>query len=176
MSKITNPILLDSTGQDINATLQGILKVLQSQSAIIDDNFTSNSTVWSSKKITDALTTIATAEGISFSIEPIAATPIEITTVIEEPATLIIKHTGSGKTIHYEITLPNAGSFNWNTGVLTLNDGSISNLEGFAIMAFPGTNTLSINIGTMAANYHTLTTTCDCSWEVISGGSAAEEE
>lgn len=179
MSTITKPILLDSTGQDINATLQGILKVLQAQSPVIDDNITSDTTVWSSQKITNALTSLVSVEGQEVSIEPIAATPIEIISVVEEPASLILKHAGNGKTIHYEIAIPQAGSFNWSTGILTLEDGSISNLEGFSIMAFPGTNTLSINNGTMTLNYHTLAaggSTCDCSWDIISGGSAAEEE
>ena len=40
MSKITSPILLDSTGQDIHDTLVGIQEALLAQKTCIDDNVT----------------------------------------------------------------------------------------------------------------------------------------
>ena len=49
MSKVTNPILLDSTGQDINATLRSIQYALQCRNTIIDDEITSDTSTWSSK-------------------------------------------------------------------------------------------------------------------------------
>lgn len=180
MSTITSPILLDSTGQDINATLQGIQYALQCRNTLINDEITSNTTVWSSKKITEALTTTSTKEGSTVVFEPIAATPIDIVTIVDKQTTLTITHSGNGKTIIYETVVPAAGEFHWSSGDLILLDGSVADLEGFSMMAFPGTNTLSINDGnTMKVCYRTIAVgsneSCDCSWDVISGGTAAEE-
>ena len=61
MSKITSPILLDTTGQEINDTLKGIQDVLLAQNTLINDETTAANRVWSSKKITEALTTTETS-------------------------------------------------------------------------------------------------------------------
>lgn len=179
MSKVTNPILLDSTGQDINATLRSIQYALQCRNTIIDDEITSDTLTWSSKKIADALTSAATETGAEVTIEPIAATPIDIVTTVAEQTTLVITHTGNDVSKQYEAVIPAAGEFHWTNGDLILPDGSVANLEGFSIMAFEGPNTLTVNEGTMKVSYHVIGFSsggsCDCSWSVISGGTAAEE-
>ena len=181
MSKITSPILLDSTGQDINATLESIKCALMERNTLIDDTITSDTRVWSSKKIVEALTTTKSATGSTINIAPIAATPIVIITKVQEQTTLIITHTNGTKTLEYSIVVPAAGTLNWVTGELELVNGTVASLVGHSIMALKGTNTFSINKGTMELKYRTIAigesggNSCDCSWDVISGGSAAEE-
>ncbi len=180
MSKITSPILLDSTGQDINATLDSIKCALLERNTLIDDTVTSSTRVWSSKKIVEALTTTKSTTGSTISVTPIAATPIVITTTVQGQTTLSITHTNGTKTLEYSIVVPAAGTLNWATGELELTDGTVASLVGHSIMALNGTNTFSINEGTMELKYRTIAAgegggSCDCSWDVISGGSAAEE-
>ena len=177
MSTITAPILLDSTGQDINKTLQGIQEAILAQNTLIDDNTTAANRVWSSKKITDALTVTETASGSTVVCSPIAATPIVVECDVLEPTTLTLKQSTAAKTIERSVVIPVAGHFNWSTGNLELADGTVVSLVGNSIMALNGTNTFTINVGSMTVTYRTIGTSSssDPSWDVISGGSAAEE-
>ena len=177
MSTVTAPILLNSTGQDINKTLQGIQEALLAQNTLIDDNTTGANRVWSSKKITDALTATKTDSGNPVICSPIAATPVIIECDVLEPTTLTLTQSTSTKTIERSVVIPVAGHFNWATGNLELSDGTIVSLVGNSIMALSGTNTFTINVGSMTVTYRTIGTgsSSDPSWDVISGGSAAEE-
>ena len=79
MSKITSPILLDSTGQETNKILQQISDSLLAANTLIDDASVSENRVWSSKKIIDALTVEAVETGTSFvSFDSIGATRPQI--------------------------------------------------------------------------------------------------
>ena len=79
MSKITSPILLDSTGQDINNTLKGIHDALKAANTLIDDNSVSSDRIWSSQKIIEALTIDAVENGTNFvSFDSIGATRPQI--------------------------------------------------------------------------------------------------
>jgi hypothetical protein len=79
MSKVTSPILLDSTGQETNKILQQISDTLLAANTLIDDNSVSNDRVWSSQKIIDALTIDAVETGTNFvSFDSIGATRPQI--------------------------------------------------------------------------------------------------
>jgi hypothetical protein len=79
MSKITSPILLDSTGQETNKILAQISDSLLAANTLIDDNSVSNDRVWSSQKIIDALTIDAVENGTNFvSFDSIGATRPQI--------------------------------------------------------------------------------------------------
>lgn len=182
MSKITSPILLDTTGQNINETLQGIQYALQCKNTVIDDTITSDTTTWSSKKIAEALTTTAIEHGATVTFTPIAATPIIVAGNVEA-GTLTLVQTNSTQTIERSVYIPVAGHFTWTTGELIVaENGEVARLAANSIKALPGTNTLTISAGTMDVKYRTIGTSggsddgsCDCSWDIISGGSAAEE-
>lgn len=178
MSKITSPILLDSTGQDIRGTLMGIQEALLAQNAFIDDNTTAVNRVWSSKKIMESLTTKETSNGTSIVFKPVAATPIVVETDVTEAASLILTHTNGEKTIEHEVYIPVPGHFNWGTGVLELDNGKQVPLVGNNIVALQGVNTLSINVGTLTATYRVIGASSGTatSWDVIHGGSAAAKE
>ena len=177
MSKITSPILLDSTGQDIHGTLRGIQEALLAQNAFIDDSTTAANRVWSSKKIMEALTKKETSTGSSIIFTPIAATPIMVQMDVEEANTLVLTHTNGTVTNTYEIYLPVPGHFNWCTGVLTLENGKSVTLVGNKIEALEGINTLSINVGSITAIYRIIGASGGSaeSWDVIHGGNATEE-
>ena len=179
MSKITSPILLDSTGQDINATLDSIKEALMAGNTVIDDLSTSANRAWSSQKIVESLTSTKILVGSTITVAPIAATPIVVKTTVLDQTTLVITHTNGTKTLEYSIVVPAAGTLNWATGELQLQDGTVAHLVGQPITAFEGENSFSINEGTMELSYRVLAAgeggSCDCSWDVISGGSAAEE-
>lgn len=179
MSKITSPILLDSTGQDIRGTLVGIQEALLAQNAFIDDNTTAADRVWSSKKIMESLTSIETSTGSSIIFSPVAATPITVETDVMAPGTLVLTHTNGTNSIEYECYIPAAGHFNWCTGELAVADGNTAKLAGHSIKAMKGTNTLAINVGTISASYRVVGVGSGGtapSWDVIHGGSAAAEE
>ena len=75
MSKVTSPILLDSTGQEANKILQEISCSLKAANTLIDDNVVCENRVWSSKKIVDALTVEAVETGTTLvSFDSIRAT------------------------------------------------------------------------------------------------------
>lgn len=177
MSKITSPILLDSTGQDIHGTLRGIQEALLAQNAFIDDSTTAANRVWSSKKIMESLTTKENSSGSSIVFHPIAATPINVEMDVTEAETYVLTHTNGEHTNVYEIYIPVTGHFNWNTGVLTLNNKKKVTFVGNKIDALEGINTLSINIGSITATYRVIGTSSGTgeSWDVIHGGSATEE-
>ena len=79
MSKITSPILLDSTGQETNKILSQISDSLKAANTLIDDNSVSSDRVWSSQKIIDALTIDAVETGTNFvSFDSIGATRPQI--------------------------------------------------------------------------------------------------
>ena len=79
MSKITSPILLDSTGQETNKILSQISDSLLAANTLIDDASVSNDRVWSSQKIIDALTIDAVENGTNFvSFDSIGATRPQI--------------------------------------------------------------------------------------------------
>jgi spore germination protein YaaH len=181
MSKITSPILLDSTGKDINETLQGIQYALKCGNTIIDDRNTSDTTTWSSKKIAEVLTVTAVQSGSTVTISPIAATPIIVSGYVEA-GNLTLTQSNDKHSITRTVYIPVAGHFTWTTGELIVaENGEVARLAANAIKAFPGTNTLTISAGTMDVKYRTIGTgsgsddPCDCSWDIISGGSAAEE-
>ena len=177
MSKITSPILLDSTGQDIRGTLVGIQEALLAQNAFIDDNTTATNRVWSSKKIMESLTTKETSSGSSLVFKPVAATPITVETDVAEAASLVLTHTNGEKTMEYEVYIPVPGHFNWGTGVLELDNGKQVALVGCNIIALNGTNNLSINVGSISATYRVVGASSGAaqSWDVIHGGTAAKE-
>ena len=178
MSKITSPILLDSTGQDIRSTLAGIQEALIAQNAFIDDNTTAADRVWSSKKIMESLTVEETSEGSTIDFKPVAATPIIVEMDVAEAASLILTQSNSERSLEREIYVPVPGRFNWGTGVLQLANGKTVELVGHPITALPGNNTLSVNVGQIKATYRVIgagsggTVT---SWDVIHGGNATEE-
>ena len=178
MSKITSPIHLDSTGQDIHDTLVGIQEALLAQKTCIDDSTTSANGVWSSQKIVESLTTKDTIHGTSLVFKPISATPIIVETDVTEAASLILTHTNGEKTLVHEVYIPVPGHFNWGTGILELENGKQVALVGTNIIALAGDNTLSINTGTISVTYRILGVTSDVihSWDVIHGGSAAAKE
>ena len=180
MSEITKPILLDETGQEINETLASIQSALvKANHAFIDDDVTAKDRVWSSQKITEALTVEETSSGATISISPIAATPLKITSTHDGVATVTITHTNAaGKELTYTTVIPAAGTYNWVTGELELTEGVTAQLNSHAIMALNGTNTLSIDNGSMTVIYHTIGTGSggsETSWDVIFGGNASEE-
>lgn len=180
MSEITKPILLDETGQVINETLDGIRDALvKVNHAFIDDNTTAPDRVWSSQKITDALTIEETTVGSVIVIDPIAATPIKVESTVTEEVEATITQTNGDKTLYYTTVIPAAGTYNWNTGELTLTSGAVAQLNSHSIMALDGTNTFSINSGSMSMVFHTIGTSTgggsEVSWDVIFGGTAAEE-
>ena len=176
MSKITSPILLDTTGQEINDTLKGIQDVLLAQNTLINDETTAANRVWSSKKITEALTTTETSSGTSIICTPIAATPVEISGNVVADTTIVLTQTNGEKTLTREVYIPVDGFFNWSTGNLETTSGQVVGLMGHSILALKGTNTFSISVGTITAKYHIIgsSNASAPSWDVIHGGNAKE--
>lgn len=177
MSLVTSPILLDSTGQDINETLKGIQDALLAANTLIDDESTAENRVWSSKKITDALTVIQTDTGNTVICSPIAATPIIVSGYVEE-GNLTLTQSNGTSSIERQVYVPATGHFTWTTGALKLENGETAILAAHAIKALKGTNTFTISAGTIDVKYHTIGTGTGSSapaWDVIFGGSAAEE-
>lgn len=181
MSKITSPILLDSTGQETNKILSGIQDALLAANTLIDDNSTSYNRVWSSSKIVKALTVEETVEGTnSVSFSGIAATPLNIeTTILEAPAAILLEISSTtGKQDSWNYTVPAAGVYNWSTGILTMLDGTEVQLVSHFIPAFDGTTTITAsNVEALKVKYKTISkqTGGSVDYEIISGGSAKEE-
>ena len=181
MSKITSPILLDSTGQDINNTLKDIHEVLKAANTLINDNIVSNDRVWSSKKIIDALTIEATATGTnSVSFDSIAATPLAIKTVISKAPILVhaVLLDSKGNVQETEYLVPLNGTYYWDTGLFILEDGTETKLASHYLVAAQGTNILHMdNIDSIEVTYKTISKqgggTVD--FDMINGGSAREE-
>lgn len=183
MSKVTSPILLDSTGQDINLTLQGIQEALMAANTLIDDTTTAANRVWSSDKIVKALTVEDTVTGTSsVNFEAIAATPLTIkTAVVDAPINVsLIMSSTNGNNRQWDYLVPVNGVYNWSTGALIMPDGTEVQLVAHSIKAFGGTSTLSVeNATSIEVKYRTISKStggsCDCSWDIISGGTAKEE-
>lgn len=182
MSSITSPILLDSTGKDINETLNGIQHVLKAAHTLIDDNVTSDKYVWSSKKIVEALTVNAIVEGTnSVSFDAIAATPLEVvTTITTAPTQVDMVLTGEDdlvKQISYVV--PVNGTYYWNTGHFIMEDGTVTKLAAHYLVPSQGRNTLTAtNVDTLKVTYKTISKTSGGNmddFKVINGGSAKEE-
>ena len=177
MSKITSPILLDKTGQEINETLKSIRDILSAQ-ALIDDNITSDERVWSSKKVVEALTIEDTVTGTnSVSFVSIAATPLQIKTTISK-APILVKATltdGEGRLQETEYLVPLNGTYYWDTGLFILEDGTETKLASHYLLAAQGSNTLHMdNVDSIEVTYKKQSGGA-LDYEIISGGSAREE-
>ena len=180
MSKITSPILLDSTGQEINETLKGIRNALEART-LIEDNITSPFKTWSSKKIVDALTVEEVVTGTNYvSFDSSAATPIQLETVIAK-APISIKVTLTDEENHIwgtEYYVPLNGTYHWDTGLFIMEDGTSTTLASHYLGAAQGLNTLEVsNVDSIKVTYKTISKqgggTID--FDIISGGSAQEE-
>ena len=179
MSKITSPILLDATGKDINSTLRGISQQMSKvDKAFIDDSMGAFDRVWSSAKIIETFTVPQTAAGSTVEIKPVEGTPIIVETPVKEQTTLVLTIEGDcGEATQFTTVIPCAGTYNWNTGAFVLPNGEIAQLNRHNIVAFCGTNSLSVNEGTLTAIYRV--TLMGGSSEVVTpsiiyGGSAEE--
>ena len=177
MSKITSPILLDSTGQEINETLKSIRDILSAR-ALIDDNITSAERVWSSKKVVEALTVEDTVIGInSVSFNSIAATPLQIKTVISK-APILVKATltdAEGNIQETEYLVPLNGTYYWDTGLFIMEDGTETKLASHYLLAAQGSNTLEMgNVDSIEVTYKKQSGG-SLEYNIISGGSAKEE-
>ena len=181
MSKLTSPILLDSTGQDINNTLKDIHEVLKAANTLIDDTITSDDRVWSSKKIIEAFTIEETATGTnSVSFDSIGAAPLEIKTQISQApiqAELVLSDE-EGNTQEIQYMVPLNGTYYWITGRFVMEDGTVTQLANHTLVAAQGTNILSIsNVDSIEVTYKTISKQGGAApdWKIISGGSAKEE-
>ena len=181
MSKVTSPILLDSTGRDINDTLTGIHNVLKAANTIIDDSAMADDRVWSSKKIIEALATEAIVEGTSVvTFDAIAATPLTMEAVISNaPTTIAVTLEDSrGNTDGFEYLVPANGTYYLDTGLIILENGQTTKIEPHYLPAYQGHNTFTItNVDSIKVTYKTIKTggggTAD--FDLIHGGSAREE-
>ena len=181
MSKITSPILLDSTGQDINLTLQGIQEALLAANTLIDDTTTVTNRVWSSDKIVKAFTVEESVTGTSsVTFEAIAATPLTISTAVTNApinVSLIMTSTNGNKR-QWDYLVPVNGLYNWSTGSLIMSDGTEAQLVAHSIKAFGDTSTIKVeNATSIEVKYKTIfkSTGGSFDYDVISGGSAKEE-
>ena len=181
MSKITSPILLDSTGKETNEILSKISDSLLASNTLIDDDTTATNRVWSSSKIVKALTVEETVEGTSsVAFTAIAATPLDIeTTVLEAPASILLEiSSNTGKHSEWTYVVPVAGIYNWNTGRLTMLDGTEVQLVSHHIPAFDGTTEINAyNVNSIKVKYKTISkqTGGSIDYDIIFGGSAKEE-
>lgn len=181
MSKITSPILLDSTGKETNEILTKISETLLAQNTLIDDTSTSSNRVWSSSKIVKALTVEEFVEGeSSVSFKAIAATPLDIeTTVLNAPTNVMLEIFSTiGKSDTWTYTVPVNGTYNWNTGKLIMLDGTEIQLISHFIPAFDGTTTINMSgAESIKVKYKTISkqTGGTVDYDIINGGSAKEE-
>lgn len=181
MSTVTSPILLDSTGQETNKILTGIQDALLAANTLIDDSVTGPNRVWSSSKIVKALTMEEIVEGTnSVSFSAIAATPLDIeTTVSTAPASILLEVLSStGKQSAWTYTVPVVGTYNWNTGILVMEDGTEIQLVSHFIPAYEGITTVNVSgADSIKVAYKTIIKQSGGSvdFEIISGGSAKEE-
>ena len=76
----------------------------------------------------EAFTSKETITGMSVSFDPMAATPIEVITTVKEQTTLQLIHTNNEQSFTYEVVVPAAGTLNWATGELVLENGTIAEL------------------------------------------------
>ena len=182
MSKITSPILLDSTGQETNRILQQISETLLAANTLIDDNSTASNRVWSSNKIVKALTVEEVVEGTNtVTFKAIAATPLDIeTTILDAPNTVLLEVSSTvGKESSWSCSIPTAGIYNWSTGILTMLNGTEIQLTSHFITAFDGTSTIKASgVDAIKVKYKTISKQSSgpaIDYEIINGGSAKEE-
>ena len=182
MSKVTSPILLDSTGQETNKILSQISDSLLAANTLIDDNSVSNDRVWSSQKIIDALTIDAVETGTSMvSFDSIGATRPQIKVQISQ-APIEIKATLADKdnnTQVIEYLVPINGTYYLNNGRFIMEDGTETQLATHCLVAAQGTNTLEIlNVDSIEVTYRTISKQSGggvADFDLIHGGSAKEE-
>ena len=183
MSKVTSPILLDSTGQETNKILSQISDSLLAANTLIDNSSVSNDRVWSSQKIIDALTIDAVETGTSMvSFDSIGATRPQIKVQISQ-APIEIKATLADKdnnTQVIEYLVPINGTYYLNNGRFIMEDGTETQLATHCLVAAQGTNTLEIlNVDSIEVTYRTISKQTGgggmADFEIIHGGSAKEE-
>lgn len=178
MSKITSPILLDSTGQDINETLQDIHTVLLAANTLIDDNQVSENRVWSSQKIIDALTIEAIETGTNIvSFDSIGSTRFGIKAQISN-APIQIQVTLNGEEV-VDYLVPLNGTYYLDTGLFIMEDGRETTLADHYMVATQGSNTLEISgVDSIEVTYRTISKQGGdivADFDLIHGGSAQEE-
>lgn len=180
MSKITSPILLDSTGRDINETLKGIRDALTAK-ALIDDNIVGYNSTWSSQKILEALTIEEKTTGATqVTFDSIAASPLQVKTVVSQ-APIMVQLTLIGAEPDHiqrvEYLVPLNGTYYWDTGLFIMEDGTETRLEHHYLPATQGHNILmATNVDSIEVTYKTISKQGgSADYEIISGGSAKEE-
>lgn len=180
MSKITSPILLDSTGKETNEILSQISNSLLAKNTLIDDNSTASNRVWSSSKIVKALTVEEEISGTkTVYVNAIAATPLDIETIVlNAPSNVMLELTSSsGKTSLWTYTVPVNGTYNWSTGKLLMLDNTEIQLISHFIPAFEGTTIINVSgAESIKVKYKTISKQGgSIDYDIINGGSAKEE-
>jgi hypothetical protein len=178
MSKITSPILLDSTGQETNKILQQISNSLLAANTLIDDESVSPERVWSSQKIIDALTIEATETGTNLvSFDSIGASRLDVKVEVKN-APIQIQGTLNGKEV-LDYLVPLNGTYYLGTGLFIMEDGTVTKLADHYIVAAQGANILEIsNVESIEVTYRTISKQSGggmADFDLIHGGSAREE-
>lgn len=178
MSKITSPILLDSTGQETNKILQQISDSLLAANTLIDDASVSENRVWSSKKIIDALTIEAKTTGTNMvSFDSISATRFGVKVQISN-APIQIQATLNGEEV-VNYLVPLNGTYYLDTGLFIMEDGQETTLADHYMVAAQGQNVLEItNVDSIEVTYRTISKQSGggvADFDLIHGGSAKEE-
>lgn len=178
MSKITSPILLDSTGQETNKILNQISETLLAANTLIDDNGTSDNRVWSSQKIIDALTIEAVENGTNMvSFDSIGATRFGVKIEISN-APIQIQATLNGEEV-VDYSVPINGTYYLDTGLFIMEDGTETTLADHYMVAAQGSNILEItNVDSIEVTYRTISKQSGgnvTDFDLIHGGFAKEE-
>ena len=178
MSKVTSPILLDSTGQETNKILSQISDSLLAANTLIDDNNTSNNRVWSSQKIIDALTIEAVENGTNMvSFDSIGSTRFGVKVEISN-APIQIQATLNGEEV-VDYLVPVNGTYYLDTGLFIMEGGQETTLADHYMVAAQGSNLLEItNVDSIEVTYRTISKQSGDSvadFDLIHGGSAKEE-
>ena len=178
MSKVTSPILLDSTGQETNKILSQISDSLLAANTLIDDNSTSNNRVWSSQKIIDALTIEAVENGTNMvSFDSIGSTRFGVKVEISN-APIQIQATLNGEEV-VDYLVPVNGTYYLDTGLFIMEDGKETTLADHYMVAAQGSNILEItNVDSIEVTYRTISKQSGggvADFDLIHGGSAKEE-
>ena len=178
MSKVTSPILLDSTGQETNKILSQISDSLLAANTLVDDNGTSNNRVWSSQKIIDALTIEAIENGTNMvSFDSIGSTRFGVKVEISN-APIQIQATLNGEEV-VDYLVPINGTYYLDTGLFIMEDGKETTLADHYMVAAQGSNLLEItNVDSIEVTYRTISKQSGggvADFDLIHGGSAKEE-
>ena len=178
MSKITSPILLDSTGQETNKILSQISDSLLAANTLIDDNDTSNNRVWSSQKVIDALTIEAVENGTNMvSFNSIGATRFGVKIEISKAPVQIQAILNGEEVVDYLV--PINGIYYLDTGLFITEDGKETTLTDHYMIATQGSNVLEItNVDSIEVTYRTISKQSGGSvadFDLIHGGFAKEE-